>query len=232
MKISDKDRRRTLEYLSVLHELGAEMEDGIQGAEALWENLTMCKSSPDDIFEMDVQLHGHEVSVFAEHLTQLIGVENTLLNIIEQYQFYLESSVSYDGDNVYRNKSSPIHVRNPSAHKKGNTCVSPNTIRDIPFDCSNGVTTKLLQYLQVNSHIDRVCKCTKLFNTIRRLLMQNEEEAVEVKVIEADIMNITGSSPTTSNDLLMLEKMHGKFKRKLTEYEEIVFQINQNFLVS
>jgi hypothetical protein len=65
------ERRAILEFLPALQDLGQDMEMGIQGAEALWESITMCKSSPDDIFEMEIALHNHEVALFAEQLTKV-----------------------------------------------------------------------------------------------------------------------------------------------------------------
>jgi hypothetical protein len=57
-----------------------------------------------------------------------------------------------------------------------------------------------------------------------------DEEVVEAKVLDADIINITGVQPVMINDFTMLEKMHGKFRRKLSEYEDTVCQINQSFM--
>jgi hypothetical protein len=54
-----------------------------------------------------------------------------------------------------------------------------------------------------------------------------DDEVEEAKVLEIDIVNITGIQPKVNNDLIMLEKMHGKFKRKMSEYEDTVGQINQ-----
>jgi hypothetical protein len=66
------DRSLILQYLPALQELGRDMEDGIESAEALWESITMCKSSPDDIFEMEIAMHNHEVTIFAEQLTKVL----------------------------------------------------------------------------------------------------------------------------------------------------------------
>jgi hypothetical protein len=221
------DRKKLIvDYLTALQDLGYDMETGIQVAEALWESITTCKGSPDYIFEMEVAMNNHEVTVFAELLTKLINIENTLLNIIEQYQFYLENSYVID-DTVY-SKTNKTGVPIRTARTK-DPCMSPNTIRSMPIDFSNGLTQTLLQCLQMNEHIDRVCKCSKVFNSIRRVLME-DEEVVEAEVLHSDIMNITGTLPKVTNHLTMLEKMHGKFKRKLSEYEETIFQINQTFM--
>jgi len=151
-------------------------------------------------------------------ITQLINVENSIVNIIEQYQYYLEQ---------YTTISMPPSPSPSSSFSFAESCNSqqfdPATRSDKKF---------ILQQLEVDSHIDRICQCARVFESLRKTLIDSDQLS-EIKVLFQDVVAITGHDPLRrkSNDernyLFALEKIYYKFQQKMKEYEVVVHNLSK-----
>jgi hypothetical protein len=156
-----------------------------------------------------------DLFLFGQHLTALINIENSILNVIEQYQFYVE-------EYVLMATASP----NSASSMTMSSSTSPASLNN-----EQQLTIRqLLRDLHINDHIDRICQCAALFEKLRKLLFDNEQ-VFEVKVLLYDMVDLTGYSPPRRRESTdycqMLEQIHYKFKHKMNQYEQVVLHMKQ-----
>jgi hypothetical protein len=197
---------------------------------------------------------------FGQQLTCLIKIENSILNVIEHYLFCIEQFTN----SVSSSSTSPFacskHAENSSAFQEKyaienkmekDTNINNNNNNNHYSGYDNPILQRqLLQDLQVDKHIDRVCQCAQLFSHLRQILLDNEE-LFEVKVLFQDVAAITGhqsdlTSYANNNVRLimdggngsngaiasnaraywMLEKSYNKFQKTMREYERVVYSLS------
>ncbi|KAG2374732.1 hypothetical protein C9374_010476 [Naegleria lovaniensis] len=250
-------KKASLDCINKLNSLYNSVEIGVKELSSLWEMLTeIDEQQPGSLFLMDFEEDGDDDIVppnfsmsnsntfdtsnsskvnlktqrlqICEQVTKLINIESTLLNLVESHQNMLESNFGFsfqareELERASSTGSLPILKKLPSSNFKD-----------------------IMDYIDFPSHIQRTVTCSKLFETTRKIIVPNEEEASEASVVELDVVGITGASPlirslpsttfqnNTSNskvkwrEYIRLEKLNKKFQKKLNEFEEVIIQFVQ-----
>ena len=249
-------KKTSLECINKLNSLYNSVEIGVKELSNLWEMLTeIDEQQPGSLFLMDFEEDGDDEIIppnfsmsnsntftcssskvnlkaqrlqICEQVTKLINIESTLLNLVESHQNMLESNFGFsfqareELERVSSTGSLPIPKKLPSSNFKD-----------------------IMEYIDFPSHIQRTVTCSKLFETTRKIIVPNEEEASEASIVELDVERITGASPlirslpsttfpnNTSNskvkwrEYIRLEKLNKKFQKKLNEFEEVIIQFVQ-----
>ncbi|KAL9642531.1 hypothetical protein ABK040_011098 [Willaertia magna] len=237
-------KRNAMNCLNHLNSIYNQMDSGISDLWYLWEKITNVDEEQagslflleQDSFEEEENKMKNYRDFMTDHLTRLINIESSILNIIEVHQSILESYVL--GSTMFSTSSSKESLTNKAtSNKKELLSINYNDI---------------MMYMDFNGHIDRCLSCSKWFNAIQGLLIPDQDKSVEVSVLEHDIIDITGASPlinshppdtsymrnftpVTSNneinirwkDCLKLQKANLKFQSKLKTLEKIIVDFVQ-----
>eukprot|EP01027_Heterolobosea_sp_BB2_P009287 GEZU01013708.1.p1 GENE.GEZU01013708.1~~GEZU01013708.1.p1 ORF type:complete len:212 (+),score=49.64 GEZU01013708.1:452-1087(+) len=142
---------------------------------------------PEDFLLELIRESNPRFGELGEELTEIITLENTMLDIIEDVQSFLEKEIQTFADPasvLASNSNKPQSLM--SAFIRNNYGQgADNKQRKVPLrgEGKGSYGAQLSRFLQINDHFNRVCECNKLIVTIRKILIRTENYNSKIELI-------------------------------------------------
>lgn len=151
------------EVVSALCLITLDLENGISDCEVVCEHIGNTVHPYNDLCK---QVNPKEGKI-VESLTNLISVENKMINLIEEIIAVAETQLQVSASLAQQSTSFKTRKSN---HENGE--VPPPL-----WDANNKYQgIELHKFLQINDHIDRVCQCSQYLVRIKRAILANKNE--------------------------------------------------------
>eukprot|EP01027_Heterolobosea_sp_BB2_P009288 GEZU01013709.1.p1 GENE.GEZU01013709.1~~GEZU01013709.1.p1 ORF type:complete len:232 (+),score=63.60 GEZU01013709.1:286-981(+) len=191
---TEREKEILVVSLRKLQGMLKETQHGIQDYEQTWD--TIMQNSDDDSFDIStcedfllelIRESNPRFGELGEELTEIITLENTMLDIIEDVQSFLEKEIQTFADPasvLASNSNKPQSLM--SAFIRNNYGQgADNKQRKVPLrgEGKGSYGAQLSRFLQINDHFNRVCECNKLIVTIRKILIRTENYNSKIELI-------------------------------------------------